>query len=255
MRTALLLASLLFAPAFPPASAIAEAAQAEPQKPADPVAAEYDALVKEYAIARGEHAKRAQTAPGAVPHPAVAFFPRVEALAAKGEGRALLWMADRMQDAHPGRTKQENLEAAWKLLVRVAEEHADEPWIVYWSRGLTAQYVEFGAERVDPVVDGFVARCKDPEAVSEALYRAREAARRLKNEARAKALEARLVKDFPETRAGKRARGVEPASDAPFVPAIGKVAPDFTTEDADGVSFKLSDYRGKVVVLDFWGFW
>jgi cytochrome oxidase Cu insertion factor (SCO1/SenC/PrrC family) len=36
---------------------------------------------------------------------------------------------------------------------------------------------------------------------------------------------------------------------------IGKVAPDIEGEDIDGVPFKLSDYRGKVVVLDFWGDW
>src|SRR5262249_6577408 len=37
--------------------------------------------------------------------------------------------------------------------------------------------------------------------------------------------------------------------------AIGKVAPEIEGEDIDGTSFKLSDYRGKVVVLDFWGHW
>lgn len=37
--------------------------------------------------------------------------------------------------------------------------------------------------------------------------------------------------------------------------AIGKVAPDIVGKDADGVAFRLSDYRGKVVVLDFWGEW
>jgi hypothetical protein len=37
--------------------------------------------------------------------------------------------------------------------------------------------------------------------------------------------------------------------------SIGKVAPDIIGEDLDGVKFKLSDYRGKVVVLDFWGDW
>ena len=37
--------------------------------------------------------------------------------------------------------------------------------------------------------------------------------------------------------------------------AIGKVAPDIEGEDIDGNKFKLSDYRGKVVVLDFWGNW
>lgn len=36
---------------------------------------------------------------------------------------------------------------------------------------------------------------------------------------------------------------------------IGCVAPDIEGEDGDGVKFKLSDYRGKVVVLDFWGDW
>jgi AhpC/TSA family len=37
--------------------------------------------------------------------------------------------------------------------------------------------------------------------------------------------------------------------------SIGKVAPDIEADDLDGKEFKLSDYRGKVVVLDFWGHW
>lgn len=36
---------------------------------------------------------------------------------------------------------------------------------------------------------------------------------------------------------------------------IGMACPDFTALDVDGVEFKRSDYLGKVVVLDFWGFW
>ena len=36
---------------------------------------------------------------------------------------------------------------------------------------------------------------------------------------------------------------------------IGMQTPDIDGEDVDGVSFKLSDYRGKVVMLDFWGDW
>jgi hypothetical protein len=34
--------------------------------------------------------------------------------------------------------------------------------------------------------------------------------------------------------------------------SVGKVAPETQGEDTDGKKFKLSDYRGKVVVLDFW---
>ncbi len=37
--------------------------------------------------------------------------------------------------------------------------------------------------------------------------------------------------------------------------AVGKVVPDIEGVDLDGVEFKLSDYRGKVVMLDFWGDW
>jgi len=47
---------------------------------------------------------------------------------------------------------------------------------------------------------------------------------------------------------------------AVFVPSrisltVGSPAPDFTFTDMDGRSRRLSDYRGKVVLLDFWGAW
>jgi len=36
---------------------------------------------------------------------------------------------------------------------------------------------------------------------------------------------------------------------------VGKSAPEIAAGDLDGKEFKLSDYRGKVVLLDFWGNW
>src|SRR5262249_44970220 len=36
---------------------------------------------------------------------------------------------------------------------------------------------------------------------------------------------------------------------------VGKPVPEIRAEDLDGAQFKLSDYRGKVVLLDFWGHW
>jgi hypothetical protein len=34
--------------------------------------------------------------------------------------------------------------------------------------------------------------------------------------------------------------------------SVGREAPDIEGEDQDGRRFKLSDYRGRVVLLDFW---
>jgi len=36
---------------------------------------------------------------------------------------------------------------------------------------------------------------------------------------------------------------------------IGQVAPEIVGKNVDGKETKLSDYRGKVVVIDFWGDW
>ena len=36
---------------------------------------------------------------------------------------------------------------------------------------------------------------------------------------------------------------------------VGSPAPDFSFTDTSGRAHKLSDYRGKVVLLDFWGVW
>ncbi len=90
---------------------------------------------------------------------------------------------------------------------------------------------------------------------------------------KAKRLEAcdlleKITKDFPDAPCAEEARDYaelhtralvekervvakRPKSDF----AVGKKAPDFEGEDQDGKTFKLSDYRGKVVVVDFWGFW
>ena len=38
-------------------------------------------------------------------------------------------------------------------------------------------------------------------------------------------------------------------------PRVGSFAPEIEGDDFDGVRFRLSDYRGKVVVLSFWTSW
>jgi hypothetical protein len=61
-----------------------------------------------------------------------------------------------------------------------------------------------------------------------------------------------LVKDLPETRWGRRAAGVLNEMDHL---QVGMVAPEIEGKDVDGKPIHLSDFRGKAVLIDFWGFW
>lgn len=61
-----------------------------------------------------------------------------------------------------------------------------------------------------------------------------------------------VTKDFADTSYAKTAEGRLFQMDHL---QIGKTAADFEAKDQDGKAFKLSDYRGKVLVVDFWGFW
>ncbi len=67
--------------------------------------------------------------------------------------------------------------------------------------------------------------------------------------------------DQPETKRDQPTGGDDNTEQAAAAGRIqvgleeGNLAPDIVGEDIDGVKFKLSDYRGKVVLLDFWGHW
>ena len=54
---------------------------------------------------------------------------------------------------------------------------------------------------------------------------------------------------FSADKTGSTTAGLIPA------PQAGFLAPDFTLETLDGESVTLSDYRGKVVLVNFWATW
>ena len=59
-----------------------------------------------------------------------------------------------------------------------------------------------------------------------------------------------FVVEYPESYDGEfNPNGLEVGT------KVGQLAPEIEGVDLDGVEFKLSDYRGKVVMLDFYGDW
>lgn len=61
-----------------------------------------------------------------------------------------------------------------------------------------------------------------------------------------------LIANWPNSKEATRAKGDLYELDNL---RVGKEFPEFSTTDQEGKTWKLSDYRGRVVVLDFWGFW
>ena len=55
---------------------------------------------------------------------------------------------------------------------------------------------------------------------------------------------------FLQQRARKKEVGMEAEP-----PSIGDIAPDFTSKDVNGNTVKLSDYKGKVILIEFWATW
>ena len=92
-----------------------------------------------------------------------------------------------------------------------------------------------------------IAGCKDPEVVTPGPKKTDPKA---DPKPAVGMVHASISSEFPE------------AFDGNFNPdgldvggAVGQLAPEIEGEDLDGAKFKLSDYRGKVVMLDFYGDW
>ena len=64
-----------------------------------------------------------------------------------------------------------------------------------------------------------------------------------------------FVAGVPAERPVGNTAAAQPPVNAKVGLEVGNLAPEIIGEDIDGKKFKLSDYRGKVVMLDFWGDW
>lgn len=184
-------------------------------------------------------------------NPDGAYLPKFQDLAERAKGtptaaKALVWVYLRAKNLAKGR------EAA-AALDRLLESHLDAPELEEIAGSLQHGGGERDRDALQTIARKSTQRTVQAAArfsLARRLLHYRQATEEEQKEAR-EHLES-IRRDYADT---KYAAQVEPWLFELENLQIGKTAPDFEATDVEGKAFQLSDYRGKVVVLDFWGFW
>ncbi len=185
-------------------------------------------------------------------HPAKAFWPRFDALAKTGNGQALLWMASNVRDK--GVKSRERADVMRPLYDQLAKEHSNADWFETVFDQLDKDKRKLGDEYALSFFALVVEKSKVAENKAGALFHASQLLIDSEDEKaieRANAMRFRIETDFNETTWGEKLRILK----ARAFSEVGGIAPNFKGTTIDGFEFELEDYRGKVVVLDFYGFW
>lgn len=219
----------------------------------DALLAEYDAAYDAWKDELGQAADRARRKELRANHPAAAYAPRFRALGEAGEGRALLWQLDHLRHLDLALRERDPQRDAWYRAL--FEQHVAEPW---FGDALTQAWGDrrrFEAAQFDAWLASARDGNESKEVQAQARYYLAYDAVRSDDEAEQArgfaALDA-LVAELPDTSFAEAARrDLFQMRDC----AVGALAIDFEGTTVDGETFRLSDFRGKVVLLDFWGFW
>jgi len=255
---------------------------------------EYDRLVKEFETAQRQWiealaAQRAQRSPSTKPSkgvlarllsafgiqvpaspatsapadPAERFRPRFRAYAEKHLGKpeaipALVWLISN-GDVAGGMIGQPEEHSAWAL-EQLTTRYAEDPALARWLDRLRSAAWIVGRkpainlfERIRKVHSDADARAVATFNLAYTLYTYAPFGRPSKKDrARAAGLFRQIIKDYADSSVADEAER--------FVFEIehlqvGMKAPEIVGKDVEGKEIRLSQFRGQVVVLDFWGFW
>ena len=195
------------------------------------------------------------------------YKPRFQAYAKKHAGKpaaipALVWMIEAEQT--PPGAPSDDAKAA---LAALRKEHAAQPELATPLEELQYTFWRVGRAPMIEFFETVLTENKDSAARAAAAFNlaftlystaesdadAPEALRGKPDDAeRAKKLFREIAKDYKGTPAAEKADGYVWELDHL---QLGMVAPEIEGKDADEKTIKLTQYRGNVVVIDFWGFW
>ncbi len=208
------------------------------------------------------------------PRPTEQFLERFQRYAKKHAGKpdaipALVWIMGAGANVNPDEPQEESLAKA--ALDRLIEHHAAQPEVkdvlvdLRWASYSWAFHIA-GKDRLVAFYEKVIEKNKNKDALAGATFNLaftlHQASQRrdedlddqtrAADERRAAQLFHELARQYPHTEPGNEAEGYVFEMERL---QIGMVAPDFAGRDADGKDIKLSQFRGQVVVLTFWGFW
>jgi hypothetical protein len=199
--------------------------------------------------------------------PVIEFMPRFRKYAEDHAGKpeaipALAWIVNMAGMASGGEPRAES-PAKWAL-DRLSKDHAAQPGIKEAIPALRYSAYEVGQAPLVALYEKVIAENKDKEAVGWARFNLacalmqpppEEGQEQKASDAekkRARELFEKVIKDRPTEDLAANAEGYLFELDHL---QLGMIAPDFTGTDANEKEIKLSQFRGQVVVIDFWGFW
>lgn len=221
---------------------------------------EYNAPVR--AAKNREDAAKARAALDPAKHPAKSFLPKLQEFsnAQKGSNEAAealmmtISVARQIPPAKAGETA--DLAPAKAAFDELIAEYADSKAMEQYASFLPRMAPSVGGDsRV--VVETILKKTKSDEVRAGAMMGLAEflsAKKAATDDEKALAADyyAQLESKFATTQAGKTVVGKKWSRENLVV---GKPCPDESSIDETGTKFKISDYKGKVVVLDFWGIW
>lgn len=247
MKLFLALATLPLLAAFQDAPAKADPAAELKKLQADYKAAETEYLRPFREAKTAEERKAAR--PDPAKHPARDFHARAIELAKSAAGTETAAQAHAWAIRLAGNVglKDEAMESIRTLV----KDHLSSPVLEQIAQMMQYGDRTYGADFAYEILATLRDKAKEPGAKSAALLSL--AVQNMKtDETAARAMLDRILKEFPTTASAKRAEGM--LFEMEHL-QIGRTVPDFSATDEKGMQWKLSDYRGKVTVIDFWGFW
>jgi hypothetical protein len=238
-----------------PAAPLIRPGQAASQEPAlsefEKLEREYDNAYEDW-VAKVMAMTEEERAAGYPDQPGAEFFPRFAKLAEAGDIPALAWVLD---NYYLSGLTSEQMEAMKVRTLKKLVAHPESEDAAEAVANALMYSSPLPVPETIAILDKMIAKVKHADALAALHFSLAQVLMHQPDEASKKrAIEVLRIIDskYPDSFYGRFAKGLIFETQNL---QVGMLAPEFAGNDVHGNPIKLSDYRGKVTFLVFWGFW